>query len=105
MIHCPSSDLDNLCENIKNNADLSGFTHVEFDELGKLDMNKVDESIYAMIENFKMTPIEIANFLPKSLYDRVEERWKYSLTTKKNIREYTCKSDAKFGQIWDEKNY
>ena len=70
--HSPSFDLDNLCENIKNNVDLSGFTHVEFDQLGKIDTNKVEESIYAMMETFKKTPIEIANSLPKSLLNLQE---------------------------------
>ena len=84
-----SSDLYNLCENIKNNVDLSGSTHVEFDTLGKIDMNKVEESIYAMMEIFKKAPIEISNSLSKSLQDKVELRWQYSLTTERNIRETT----------------
>ena len=87
--HSPSSNLDNLCENIKNNVDLSGFTHVEFDKLGKLDMDKVEESIYVMMETFKKTLIDIPNSLPKGLYDRVKKRWKYSLTTERNIKETT----------------
>ena len=87
--HSSSSYLDYLCENIKNNADLSGFTHVEFDKLVKIEIDKLEESIYAMMENFKMTLIEISNSLPKSLYDSVEKRWKYSLTTERNIRETT----------------
>ena len=74
--HGPSSDLDNLCDNIKNNANLLRFTHVEFDKLGKLDMNEVEESIYKMMATFKTTPIDISNSLPNSLYDRIEKRWK-----------------------------
>lgn len=87
--HSSSYDLDNLCENIKTSVDLSGFSHILFNKLGKLEMDKVEESAYAMIETFKMTPIEISNSLPKNLYDRVEQRWKYSLTTETNIRENT----------------
>ena len=89
LIHSPSFNLDNLCKNINNNVDLSGFTHVDFDQLGKIDMKKVEESIYAMMETFKKTPIKISNSLPQSLYDRVEKRWQYSLTTERNIRETT----------------
>ena len=70
--HSPSFDLDNLCENIKTNVYLSGFSRIEFDKLGKLEMDKVEELVYAMMETFKKTPIEIANSLPKNLYDRVE---------------------------------
>lgn len=50
--HNPSLDLDNMCENIKNNVDLSGFTHIEFDKLGKIEMNQVEESIYCMMATF-----------------------------------------------------
>ena len=42
-----------------------------------------------MMTTFKMTLIEITNSLPKSLYDRVEKSWQYSLTTERNIRETT----------------
>ena len=89
MVSHSPSDLDNLCENIKTNIDLSGFSNIEFDKLGKLEMDKVEESVYAMMAKFKMTPIEMTNSLPKNLYDRVEKRWKYSLITKRNIRETT----------------
>ena len=47
--HNPSSDIDNLCENVKNNAYLSSFAHVVFDKLGKINQNKVEESIYKMM--------------------------------------------------------
>ena len=80
----PSSDIDNLCENIKTNADLLGFTHVDFDNLGS-----IEEAIYDMMVTFKTTPLKIANSLPKSLYDRVEKKWKFNLTIERQIREAT----------------
>ena len=52
-------------------------------------MDKVEESIYGMMTTFKINSIQISNSPPKSLYDRVEHRWKYSLTTEINIRETT----------------
>ena len=61
--HNPSFDLDNLCDNIKSNVDLSSFTHIEFDKLGKVDQNKVEEAIYDTMDTFKSTPLEIANFV------------------------------------------
>ena len=67
VCHSHSSDLDNLCDNIRHNIDFSEFTHVEFDKLGNLDMNKVKEAIYEMMATFKTTPIEISNSLPKIL--------------------------------------
>ena len=70
--HNPLSDLENLCENVKNGADLLGFRHVNFDNLGKEEKNKVEESLYAMMSKFKTTPLEFSNSVPKSLYDLVE---------------------------------
>ena len=35
----PSSNLDNLCENVRNNIKLSGFSYIEFDNLGKIEKN------------------------------------------------------------------
>ena len=70
--HNPLSDLENLCENIKNNVDLLRFSHVDFDNLSKVEKNQVEEAIYAMMENFKKAPLEIANFMPKILYEIVE---------------------------------
>lgn len=72
LSHSPSFDLDNLCDNIKNNVDLLGFKHVEFDKNEKLDMNKVEEFVYEMKTTFKTIPIDIFNSLPKILYDKLE---------------------------------
>ena len=52
-------------------------------------MNRVEESIYAMMETFKQTQIEIANSLTKELSDRVEKKWQYSLNIERKIRETT----------------
>ena len=42
-----------------------------------------------MVATFKTTPIEIANSIPKILYDRVEQKWQFNLNNKKKIREAT----------------
>ena len=71
--HNLSSDIDNLCENIITNTNLSKFTHVDFDNIGSVDKNKVEESIYDMMTAFKSTPLEISNSLPKSLYEELSK--------------------------------
>ena len=38
--HSSSLDLDNLCENVRNNVDLSSFSHIDFDNLGKIEKKK-----------------------------------------------------------------
>ena len=74
MSHSPSSDLDNLCENVRNNVDLLGFFHIESDNLGKIEKNQVEEVVYAIMDTFKKTHLELANSIPKSLYGRVEQK-------------------------------
>ena len=85
--HNLASDLDNLCENISNNANLSGFSHIDLDNLGKIEKNQVEEAIYSVMENFKKAPLEVANSMPKNLYERVEQKWHYCLNLERKIRE------------------
>lgn len=87
VTHNPLLDLENICENVKNSADLSGFSHIDFDKLGKVEKNQVDDAIYAMMEKFKTTPLQISNSMPKSLYDRVEQKMNYCLNLERQIRE------------------
>ena len=35
--HNPLLDLENLCENVENSADLIGFSHVDFKKLSKIE--------------------------------------------------------------------
>ena len=74
VIHNPYLDLDNLCENVRNNVDLSSFSHIDFENLGKVEKNQVEEEIYVMMATFKKAPLEIANSIPKSIYERVEKK-------------------------------
>ena len=73
MSHNPLLDLENLCKNVKNNADLSRFSHVDFDKLGKVEKNQVEEAIYAMMEKFKTNPLEFSNSMSKSQYEIVDQ--------------------------------
>ena len=85
--HTPSSDIDNLCEKNKTNVDFPCLTHVDFDNLGSVDKNKVEEAINDMMATFKTTPLEIFNSLPKNIYDRVEQKWQFILTIERQLRE------------------
>ena len=81
--HNPSSNLDNLCENIWINVDLLGFSHIDFDNLGKIEKDQVEEVVYAMMVVLKKNPLEFVNSIPKILYDRVEKKWHCCLDTEK----------------------
>ena len=87
--HNPLFDLENLCENSKSNANLSGLKHIDFDKLGKEEKNQVKEALYAMMSKFKNTPLEFSNSITKGLYDIVEQKWHHCLNLEKQIREST----------------
>ena len=72
--HTPKFDLDNIYENVKNNADLTGLNSINFEKLGREEHNQVEESIYAMMFEFKNTLLELDNTMPKELYTIVENK-------------------------------
>ena len=60
-----SSKLEIICNNIRDNADLSGLTTIEFNKLSNEQQSIVEESIYTMMEKFKTTPLELDDSIPK----------------------------------------
>lgn len=49
----------------------------------------IEDLVYAMMEKFKNTPLELDNAMPKELYAIVENKWHYCLNLEKEIREST----------------
>ena len=85
--HTPKSDLEIICENVKDNADLSDLKGIEFNKFSREQKNMVEESISTMMEKFKTTPLELDNTMPKELCSIVENKWHYCLNMEKEIRE------------------
>ena len=48
---------------------------VEFCKLTKEEKNKIEEFVYAMMEKFKTTPLELDNTMPKESYSLIENKW------------------------------
>ena len=65
--HALKSDLENISDNVKDNADLSGLKSMEYNKLSREEKNMVEESIYTMMAKFKTTPLELDNSIPKYL--------------------------------------
>ena len=100
--HTPLSGLKNICENVKNNADLSRLKNIDFEKLGREEKNLVEESVYEMMSKFKNTPLELDNTMPKSLYDIIEQKWNYCLNLeKKNKRIYISPGNARIDKSAD----
>ena len=55
--HAPKSNIDKICDNVRKNADFSELKSIDFNKLSREDQNKVEESIYAMMEEFNNTPL------------------------------------------------
>ena len=81
--HATKSDLENICDNIKDNADLTGLKNIDFGKLSRDEQNMVEESLYVMMEKFKDTPLELDNTMPKELYTIVENKWHHCLNVEK----------------------
>ena len=89
VIHAPKSNLENICNNVRDNVDLTGLKNIEFVKIGKEEKNMLEESVYAMMEKFKNTPLGLDNTMPKELYTIVENKWHYCLKVENKIRETT----------------
>ena len=97
-----SSRLENVCNNIRDNADLSGLLTLEFNKLSKEQQRTVEDSIYTMMEKFKTTPLELDDSIPKDLSSLIENKWHYCLQMERDIRESTLARvmpDLRKGQI------
>ena len=73
--HSTSSKLQSICNNIRDNADLSGLKTIEFNKFSVEQQNTVEESIYTMMEKFKTTPLELDDSIPKELSSLIENKW------------------------------
>ena len=89
VTHAPKSNIDKIYDNVRKNADFSELKNIDFNKLSREDQNKVEESVYAMMAEFKNTPLELDNTMPKELYEIVENKWHYCLKMEKEIREST----------------
>jgi hypothetical protein len=86
--HPPRSTIDTMCENIKN-ADFFDLKSIEFNNLSREEQNKIEDSVYTMMAEFKNTPLELDNTMPRELYEIIENKWHYCLKMEKEIREST----------------
>ena len=66
---------------------MSELKNIDFGKLTKEEQNKIEESLYAMMEKFKTTPLELDNTMPKDLHSFIENKWHYCLNLEKDIRE------------------
>ena len=71
--HPPKSPIDILCQKIRN-GDLSNVKEIDFNKFSKEEQDKIEESFYAMMAEFKYTPLELAGQMPKELSKIVDEK-------------------------------
>ena len=79
VIHAPQSKVDSICENIVKHEDLFGLKNLNFDELSSDEKIRIEEAMYDMMVQFKVTPLELDNTLPKELNSLIENKWHYCL--------------------------
>ena len=65
--HPPKSTIDKLCTKIRN-GDLKDLKNSVFNKLTEEEKNKIEESVYVMMAEYKHTPLELDGTMPKELY-------------------------------------
>ena len=65
---------------------------IDFNKFTKEEQNRIEESVYAMMVQFKYTPLELDGQLPKELSQIVEDKWYFCLRMEKEMRESTLAS-------------
>ena len=73
VVSHPKSSIDKLCKKIRND-DLNDLNNTDLNKLTKDEKNKVEESVHAMMKNYKFTPLELDGQLSKDLYKIIEEK-------------------------------
>ena len=73
VISHPNSLIAKLCANIRND-DLKELKNLDFNKLSKDEKNKIEGSFYAMMAEYKHTPLELDGSMPKELYKIVEDK-------------------------------
>ena len=61
--------------------------NLNFDELSNDENIRIEEAMYDMMAQFKVTPLELDNTLPKELNSLIENKWHYCLDMERQIRE------------------
>ena len=91
VIHPPKSPIDILCQKIRN-GDLNNVKEINFNKFSKKEQDKIEESVYAMMAEFKYTPLELDGQLPKELLKIVKDKWHFFLMMEKEMSESTLAS-------------
>ena len=79
------SSIDKLCAKIRN-GDSKDLKNLDFNKLTKEEKNKIEESIYSMIVEYRHTPLELDGKLPKDLYKIIEDKWHFFLKNEKMLK-------------------
>ena len=73
MVSHPKSSIEKLCAKIRND-DLKDLKKLDFNKLKKDEQNKIEEFVYAMMVEYRNTPLELDGSMPKELYKIVEDK-------------------------------
>ena len=76
VVSHPKSSIAKLCAKTRND-DLQELKILDFNKLSKDEQNKIERSTYAMMVEYKHTPLELDGSMPKELYKIVEDKWHF----------------------------
>ena len=78
VVSHPKSSIAKLCAKIRDD-DLKELKNLDFNKLSKDEKNKIEGSVYAMMVEYKHTPLELDGSMPKELYKIIEYKWHFFL--------------------------
>lgn len=85
----PPMDIDQVCENIRNLAGISWFKHIKYDSLDKANKENIEQEMLDMMKKFKHTPIGLGKGILEELYNKMDSKWEWELSTERQIKETT----------------
>lgn len=80
-------DLDESLKTLKKHGGYSGLKQMKYEKRNDEEKQRIEEYIIFTLHKFRTTPVEVAQHMEDELYKRIDSRWKYSLASKKKMRE------------------
>lgn len=91
--------VDQVCEKMKELTNIEALKIINFDSLNKDDQENLEKSMIDMMIQVKSTPIELGEGIPKNLYNEVDAKQKWALSTEqKNQGDHPSIDNARFGK-------
>lgn len=88
--------MDQVCAKLVESESIMGFKDIKYDSLNNDDQVNLEGTMIDMTIKFRHTPLGLGTEFLVGLYKRVDAKWKWALSTKKEKRNNIGTSYARF---------